>query len=249
MRTESANYPAVVFVHGFLGFSELKLPGIRVAYFRGVSEALSDLGVACYFPRLPGGASIAERAQKLAEYLASVPEKELILIAYSMGGLDSRYLIHKLDPEHRVRRLVTIGTPHRGSSLAEWALKAPRVLMCAARALGRRALEDMRPTTCDQFNVEIPDREDVVYSSYAANRSIAELPFLFRSWAKVIANNEDSDNDSQVSVLSAKWGEFKGVLEADHIELLGWNLGRRKNSQRFNHIEFYRELVADLLGR
>jgi triacylglycerol lipase len=245
---ESTHQTAVVFVHGFFGFSEFRLPGKRVAYFRGVGDALSDIGVACYFPRLPAGSSVASRAASLARYLENVPEKDLILIAFSMGGLDSRYLIHKLDPGRRVRRLVTIGTPHRGSSLAEWALNKPRLINFVARALGRPALEDMRPSACDRFNREIPNRTDVIYSSYAANRAAGEMPYLFRRWAGVIAANENIDNDSQVSVASARWGEFKGVLTADHWELIGWNLAKRKKVQPFDHILFYRELVTGLVA-
>lgn len=241
-------YPAVVFVHGFLGFSEFRLPWTRVAYFRGVREALADLGVVCYFPRLPAGASVAERAGALAQYLQSVPQREIVIVAHSMGGLDSRCLIHKLDPEHRVRRLVTISTSHRGTTLADWAIKTPGPMNCLARLFGRRGLKDLSSSACERFNAEIPDREDVVYTSYAASRPFDELPFLFRRWARVVARAEGADNDSQVSVRSAIWGEYQGALTADHVELLGWNLARRRKSRPFDHIHFYRELVTRLLA-
>jgi triacylglycerol lipase len=248
LAEDAIKHTAVVFIHGFLGFGELRLPVGRVAYFRGLRTTMDDLGVSGYFPSLPAGRSVAERATALATFLETIPEPGLILIAHSMGGLDSRYLIHKLDPEHRVRRLVTIGTPHRGTALAEWALHAPRILNWLGRVFGRRALEDLRPSACDRFNKEIPDRSDVVYSSYAANRPIAEMPLLLRRWARIVAREEEGDNDSQVSVPSARWGEFKGVLMADHIELLGWNLARRKKPKPFDHISFYRDLVASMLA-
>jgi triacylglycerol lipase len=204
--------------------------------------------VTCYFPKLPAGHSVVERATALARFLETVPEQELILIAYSMGGLDCRYLISRLDPDHRVQRLVTIGTPHRGTALADWALRVPRLLNWVGRALGRRALEDLRPSACDRFNKEIRDRGDVAYTSYAANRPIAEMPYLFRRWARIVATEQGEANDSQVSVPSARWGEFKGILAADHVELLGWNLARRKKPQRFDHIRFYRDLVTSMLA-
>jgi triacylglycerol lipase len=248
LAMDAINLPAVVFVHGFLGFSELRLPLGRVTYFRGVRAAMVDLGVNCYFPRLPAGGSVAERANALARFVETIPERDLILIAYSMGGLDSRFLISRLDPDHRVRRLVTIGTPHRGTALADWALRVPRVLNWIGRLLGRRALEDLRPAACDRFNREIPDRGDVVYTSYAAIRPMTEMPYLLRRWARVVARAEGEQNDSQVSVPSARWGEFKGVLKADHVELLGWNLARRRKAQPFDHISFYRNLVASMLA-
>ena len=42
------------------------------------------------------------------------------LFAHSMGGLDSRYMISQLDMADRVLTLTTIGTPHRGTSFADW---------------------------------------------------------------------------------------------------------------------------------
>jgi len=249
VKDRPASNPAVVFVHGFMGFNEIRLPYKRVTYFRGVKNALSDTDANCYFPRLPGGASIIKRAQALATFLESIPEQKIILIAHSMGGLDSRYVISRLDPAHRICRLITIGTPHRGTALAEWTLKTPRLINTLARWLGRSGLEDLRRDTCDRFNTAVPNRSDVEYSSYAALRPITEIPLLFRRWAKVIATEEGPDNDSQVSVDSAKWGDFKGTLVADHLELLGWNLNRRHKSQPFDHIRFYRDLVSSVTAR
>ncbi|MFV1997204.1 MAG: esterase/lipase family protein [Acidiferrobacterales bacterium] len=246
---KSTSNPAVVFVHGFLGFNEIRLPYKRVTYFRGVKNALSDIGINCYFPRLPAGASIIERAKALAAFLEPIPEQKIILIAHSMGGLDSRYVISRLDPARRICRLITIGTPHRGTALAEWTLKTPRLINTLARWLGRPGLEDLRRDTCNRFNSAVPNRSDVEYSSYAALRPINEIPILFRRWAKIIAAEEGPDNDSQVSVESAKWGDFKGTLVADHLELLGWNLNRRHKPQPFDHIQFYRNLVSSVAIR
>ena len=239
--------PAVVFVHDFMGFDEIRLPCIQVTYFRGVKNSLIDIDVSCYFPQLPGGSAIAERAEVLAAFLDTIAEQKIILIAFSMGGLDSRYVISRLDPAHRIYRLVTISTPHHGSAMAEWILKAPRTLNVLARWLGRSGLEDLGRDACDRFNTAIPNRSDVEYSSYAASRPTSEIPLLFRHWARIITTEEGSDNDSQVSVDSAKWGEFKGTLTADHLELLGWRFSRRRKSQSFNHIRFYHDLVSSIV--
>lgn len=249
VQNKSIADPAVVFVHGFMGFNEIRLPCKRVTYFRGVKKSLTDIGVSCYFPELPGGSSIAERANVLATFLSTIPEQKIILIAFSMGGLDSRYVISRLDPAHRICRLVTISTPHRGSAMVEWMLTSRRVLNILVRWLGRSGLEDLGRDACDRFNVANPDRSDVAYSSYAASRPVKEMPLLFRRWARIIATEEGSDNDSQVSVESAKWGEFKGTLAADHLELLGWRLGRWHNTHTFDHIRFYRELVSSVVVR
>ncbi len=249
VKNKPTTGPAVVFVHGFMGFGEIRMPCKRVTYFRGVKTALTDVGVSCYFPKLPGGSPIAVRAKVLAAFVDTVVEQKIILIAFSMGGLDSRYVISHLDPAHRIHRLVTISTPHRGSAVAEWALKSPRALNTLVRWLGRSGLEDLGRDACDRFNATTPNRSDVAYSSYAALRPINEIPPLFRRWARLITTEEGSDNDSQVSVSSAKWGEFKGTLIADHLELLGWCFNRRHKSQPFDHIRFYHDLVYSIAVR
>jgi triacylglycerol lipase len=40
------------------------------------------------------------------------------LIGFSMGGLVCRYYVQRLGGLHRIRRLITLATPHRGSWLA-----------------------------------------------------------------------------------------------------------------------------------
>src|SRR5262252_6205372 len=114
----------IVLVHGILGFNQLTLGGARLAeYFRLIPEALRAAG---HFvpepPQLKSTCSVAERAQDLRSYLESDSDltgRKVHLIAHSMGGLDSRFLIAKLGLANRVLSLTTIGTPHHGSPIAD----------------------------------------------------------------------------------------------------------------------------------
>ena len=47
----------------------------------------------------------------------------------------------------------------------------------------------------------------------------------------------EGDNDGLVSVESAKWGEFLGVLPADHIDQVGHRFDL--SNQPFEAAEFY----------
>lgn len=73
--------------------------------------------------------SIANWGKELEQYVnivrAKTKAEKVILIGYSMGGLASRYyLTHNLK-DHHVKRLITIGTPHLGSSFARvWKWKS-----------------------------------------------------------------------------------------------------------------------------
>jgi pimeloyl-ACP methyl ester carboxylesterase len=51
----------------------------------------------------------------LHEWRKEYPEAKLILLGHSMGGLVSRYFLECLDGWRDTRRLVTFGTPYRGS--------------------------------------------------------------------------------------------------------------------------------------
>ena len=47
------------------------------------------------------------------------------IIAHSMGGLDARWFIEKLDGDRFVDDLITLGTPHQGSYVAYLAYFTP----------------------------------------------------------------------------------------------------------------------------
>lgn len=231
--------PVPVLVHGFLGFVSIG----PINYFRGVEAALRADGLAPLVPALPYGGSIAERANVLAAALKDHGGGPFVLIGHSMGGLDGRYLITNLDPDHRVKALVTVATPHLGAPAAARLLAGRGHLALAARTLCRPALTDLDPRT--RLRDAIPDRPDVDYVSYAARRPSAEIPRLIR-WA---AGPAEGENDGVVAVDSARWGTFRGFVRADHVEVLGWNLGANDPaSQRpIDHIPFWRQAVADAI--
>jgi triacylglycerol lipase len=75
-----------------------------------------------------GTAALNVLAGQVADYVeralpASAP---LYLVGFSMGGLVARYYVQRLAPKGRVRRLVTISSPHRGT-LTAYMLSRPGV--------------------------------------------------------------------------------------------------------------------------
>ncbi len=242
-----------VLVHGFLGFDEIGIPGVPIRYFRKVPEALAGLGVHCLIAdNLPASGPVAARAKALQTFLAKHGVKRCVLIAHSMGGLDSRYLIERLDGEHRVRCLVTIGTPHRGTPLANWALHGRGPLASLLRAIGREGLQELTPEACTRRNEALQNRSDVRYLSVAGARSADVQIGLFRNFISNVMDDEEP-HDGLVSVASAKWGEFIRTVPADHFELVGWDLALTKlpalrflwgaRRKTFDHLALYRRLV------
>ena len=59
---------------------------------------------------------LKEQADRwLREWRRESPDAKLILVGHSMGGLVARYFLECLDGWRDTRRLVTFGTPYRGS--------------------------------------------------------------------------------------------------------------------------------------
>lgn len=242
--------PAVVLVHGFLGFSHIRFLGLDIPYFRKVAEALRPLGVSPHFPAVPPTDTVASRGEALANFLARLDAERIILIGHSMGGLDSRFLIHHLDPDRRVRALITLSTPHRGSPVARWCLESRGFFQDFAKRSWGAALRDITPEACSLRNETLTDREDVLYSSYAAARAVNEQPFWLRSLGRLI-EREEGENDGFVAVASSRWGDFRGTLRADHLELAGWSMtwSSKRYMRPFPHAGFYRRIVEDVLSK
>jgi len=172
----------------------------------------------------------------LKTYLDTQPEvagKNVHLIAHSMGGLDSRYMISKLGMAGRVISLTTIGTPHRGSPVADLVTSAidPR-LSQFVQSLGVdvRGIADLRTDYFVGFNREVADSDTVRYYAIAGHyqpRALFKPLSLLGFTSDYIAERE-GDNDGLVSINSARYGAdparwtYLETWEADHFRLVNW---------------------------
>ncbi len=227
--------PRIVLLHGMLGVPRL----LWWEYFHGVGAMLTEMGWDVLAPRLPWGQSIVRRARALAARMEGVPGP-LHFIAHSMGGLDARYYITHLGGYEKTASLTTLATPHHGSAAADYELTlwySPFRHLPAVADLTRKSMQI--------FNDNTPNRPEIIYRSYSAARPLREQPWLARRHGRVIDRME-GENDSQVSVASARWGEHLRTLRADHFELIGMNIRLNPFSRRrgFDHLALYREIVA-----
>src|SRR5437660_11936146 len=89
----------IVLVHGLLGYDRLQVGGWTLSrYFSDIPEYLSAAGNRILVARVHPTGSIAHRAGQLKAFLdQEVPHDPVHIFAHSMGGLDSRYLISRLD--------------------------------------------------------------------------------------------------------------------------------------------------------
>ena len=232
--------PTLALLHGFLGFSRRG----PIECFRGVEHALRRVHITPIMPEVPPAGTIVERAEALARQLFHSDAPAFALVAHSMGGLDARHLITYLDPDRRVKSLLTVATPHRGTPLATWVLESRGLIPAWIRHIGCPGLSELTPEA--RSITPIRDRSDVVYSSYAGHRPLDEQPFWLRYFGRVILEA----NDGMVPVESARWGKFRGILRTDHVEVLGWSLGlpSGRTGRPFDHSDFWTRAAVEAMA-
>jgi triacylglycerol lipase len=176
---------------------------------------------------------------RLRHVLDETNADRLTVIAHSMGGLDARYLIRRMGWHEQIKVLVTVATPHRGSSVARLVLEQPEAVRDwvtdMANWLGSNVLEDgsadmreaLRELTPDYventFNPEVPDHPDVTYYSFgcqAGEGTTIPVSPIFRYFNSYLFDHEGV-NDGIVSVESAHWGTYLGTVDADHAQQVG----------------------------
>lgn len=156
--------------------------------------------------------SINENGQILKELLAQHSNGATIdIIAHSMGGLVSRSMIEKYNGARYVNRLVTLGTPHKGSPLA--ALRYAIGLCVAMDNIydffiynnNTKGFADLY--TYSQFISQMNSliKPEIPYYTIACKSSTSN-PFI------------NGDDDGVVSVISAKGVNEAGAPE-DVLEL------------------------------
>jgi len=216
----------IILTHGLLGFNHIRLCGLTLAnYFPGIPEFLQQAGNRVVVAGVSPTGGVAQRAKDLRKFIErEVPHEAVHILAHSMGGLDARYMISKLGMADRVLTLTTLGTPHRGSSFADWAIRRldrlvrPLFQLCG---VPHQAFHDLTTTRCKQFNDEVPDAPSVRYFSVGGH-------FPTASWAHPMCLSQqyvsqaEGPNDGVVSLDSARYGEEFEVWDGDHLSLVNW---------------------------
>ena len=221
----------VVLVHGFFGFDRIGVPGVKLHYFRGIIRHLESLGYDAHAVRLPAFASVPERAKVLVEAIAALPHARVDIVAHSLGGLDARYALAHLGLATKVRSLVTIGTPHRGTPLADLAISGPVGLARKAiGALGLRmqGVDWLSTAALARFNEEVKDVGGVRYACVVGGIRERGAPIsLALTPAHAYLRRVAGPNDGIVPIASQYWGEVLAEIEADHWEQVGWRVAMR----------------------
>lgn len=256
----ATKYPLLL-VHGVL-FRDLRY----FNYWGRIPRALIQNGAKVYYGNQEAVGTIEYNGQDIArrieEILGETGCEKVNIIAHSKGGLDARYAVTCLGMADKVASLTTVCTPHRGCRFVDKACRLPEGLyQFVARQVNRvfRRLGDKNPdfyhatrqfatAASEDFNRNTPDMPQVYYQSYAAKMAKGSSDRLLSIPYHLIRPLE-GDNDGLVSVTSAVWGNYRGLLASstkrgvshgDMIDL------KREDFKGFDVREVYIQMVAEL---
>jgi len=265
------NYP-IVLAHGIARFDfltahllrtldlfglDLQIPADGLNYFKGIARNLRNNGFDVYQAQVSFAAPLPQRAADLRNEVntaLSLRDKAKVnIIAHSMGGLDARYMIVNGGMADKVATLTTIGTPHLGTTFADWGIanEGDELIKMLKKVVDIGGFMDLTTNACATFNEAARNHEaknSVNYQTYSASEDRAGVfSPLQGSWN--IIQSVEGDNDGLVSVTSQQWvanivsddGISKSVTQkrfpvpADHLnEVAWWDLQELRNLHGWN---------------
>lgn len=259
----------IVLVHGILGFRTK----FGIEYFRGVAEHLREKGHKVLAPVLDPTQGVEYRGGQLRDQIAAAFGSGALdqagkthIIAHSMGGLDSRWMLSPANPnkiQASIRSLTTISTPHQGSPIADLVdspellspfahlpfglIKDPLQPALDALGISLNGLRDLTTPFCRTFSAKYVDDPAVAYFSLAGSGRpcFPETAAAFLPLYTYICAQTGQPNDGLVAVTSARWGTFDpNTWPCDHAEEVGNNIDNLLIPPPFPWLAKYDQIVA-----
>lgn len=259
----------IILVHGILGFAKK----FGMDYFRDLPDRYRAHGLKVFVPALDPTQGVEFRGTQLRDQIQAAAaagnidtSQKTHIIAHSLGGLDSRYILSPANPDRLqvpIRSLTTVSTPHRGSPVAD-AMNDPLAgspfphlpfaagfdfLEPALNTLGI-SLNGMRclaTSACQAFSAKYVDNPNVSYFSSAGSGRAAfpEASAPFFLFHRYISAATGQPSDGMVPVPSAQWGSFDpSTWAGDHGEMIGYNLDNLLSLPAYGYLARYDQIVA-----
>jgi len=263
----STRYP-ILLLHG-AGFRDSE----HFCYWGRIARALEQRGATLYYGHQDARGTVERNAAvikaNLEKILAETGCEKVNIIAHSKGGLEARCIVSSLGMAEHVASLTTIATPHRGSKTVDLLCRTPKFLFKTAALVGDwfcRLLGDEEPDfytvgrafstqSTAAFNEKNPDVPGVYYQSYAG---VMKSPFsdMLMFLPCLVVGLVEGESDGLVTVESAQWGNFRGVLRgatrrgishSDEVDMRRRNFTRKAREGMVSDIrEVYVDIVSEL---
>ncbi len=267
-NTDCATKYPVVLVHGVAYRDDVRI----LKYWSNIPQIIKNNGGKVFLANQNAFNSHAENAilikEKIIDILKETKSEKVNLIAHSKGGLESRYMITKLNMADKIASLTTISSPHQGSSLADSIVtflqnknltsKANKLANFYAKLIGDnnpkalKAAEDLTVSYMKNFNKSVLNMPQVYYQSYGSIIN-ENYPLWIVKIQHKLMKKAEGENDGIVSINSCKWGNFRGVVKSkeeygiSHFDIVGMKFVSKSSS--FDAEKFVFEIIKDLKER
>ncbi len=240
----------IVLAHGLFGFTRIGLGRITLTpYFRAIPGALTAAGNRVLITRVPSIAGVEQRAGRLGEQiLRAFPDEPVHVIGHSMGGLDARRLLDNPAWQRRILSLTTIGTPHLGTALADFAkLRVGRVFrLLSSMGIDPQGCLDITRRAARRFNRNHPAPPDLPCISIAGHPTPETVCWpLTRTFAAL--SELEGPNDGLVPIDSAlAFGTPLPHWPVDHLRQMNWMERDEAHPALAPPVDLYAHLVSHL---
>jgi triacylglycerol lipase len=250
IMTASLDAP-IVLSHGLFGFARLGVGRITLtSYFRRIPEVLRESGNRVLVSRVPAIAGIDERASRLAEQIdLAFPDERVHIIGHSMGGLDARRLLSDPAWRRRVLSLTTIGTPHLGSSLADFAkIRVGRIFrLLSSLGIDPSGCLDVTRRAARRSHRLLGTPSGVVCLNIAGDPPPDSISWPMKRPHAALQEME-GPNDGLVSVASAQaFGTPLDPWPIDHLQQMNWFMPGDPVSHASPTLDLYARLLEHLI--
>ncbi len=240
----------IVLAHGLFGFTRIGVgPLTLTSYFSGITEALQAVGNRVLVARVQPIAGVERRARRLGEQIVrAFGDEPVHLIGHSMGGLDARRLLADESWQEQILSLTTIGTPHLGSSLADFAkLRVGRVFrLLEALKIDTQGCLDVTRKAAYRFHKRFAPPARIPCFSVAGDPLAQNVCWPLRRLHEVLSEIE-GPNDGLVSVESANaFGSPLPHWPVDHLRQVNWLVKAVHGSVGRPPLELHAEVVEHL---
>ena len=253
-------YP-IVLVHGL---------GMKDTFFMKswgwIDRILRIQGYTVYKSNVDGFGTVKSNAAQLKEeiqrILRQTKSEKVNIIAHSKGGLDAKYMIQQMDMAKRVASLTTLCTPHKGSPIASFIMRFPKIAVKYIAFwvnLAYRVLGDQTPDSfaaCEELkrteNLEeetMNVAEGVLCQSFSSairpgegkSDFVMTIPMMFSRFIE-----KGRITDGLVPRDSAIFGKYRGDCvdgSISHTEIVDFMVRDKKRDKIF---AFYSALCEEL---
>ena len=232
-----------------------------------IDRILRVQGHTVYKSNVDAFGSVETNAYQLKEeinaILSETAAEKVNIIAHSKGGLDAKYMIQEFGMADRVASLTTLCTPHRGSPVASFIMRFPKIAVkyvafwvnTVYRILGDRqpdsfkACEELKRTESVETET-LNLAEGILCQSFSASIRkgkgkcdfVMTIPHMFSRFIE-----KDCITDGMVPQDSAIFGQYRGDCLDDsvsHTEIVDFMVMGRKRDKIF---AFYSALCEELV--